>query len=59
MGVKGMMVDAKSMALTELDVLNDPKLIESAKSGEAGKCDNYLKYEALIGDRAPTLNYRK
>ncbi|MEM8893243.1 MAG: amidohydrolase [Bacteroidota bacterium] len=58
-GVKGMMVAAKSMALTGLDLFNDPKLIEAAKVEWMEKRGSNFNYEALVGDRAPALDYRK
>ncbi len=58
-GVKGMMVAAKSMALTGLDLLKNPKLIEAAKEEWIEKRGDNFKYEALVGDRAPALDYRK
>ncbi len=58
-GVKGMMVAAKSLAITGLDLLTDPKLIEAAKAEWMAKRGSDFKYEALVGDRAPALDYRK
>lgn len=58
-GMKGMMVAAKSMALTAVDLYKDPKLIADAKSEFDKKRGPNFKYDALIGDRAPALDYRK
>lgn len=58
-GVKGMMVAAKSLAITGLDLLTNPKLIEEAKAEWQMKRGNDFKYEPLVGDRAPALDYRK
>ncbi|MEO5997892.1 MAG: M20 family metallopeptidase [Chitinophagaceae bacterium] len=57
-GIKGLMVAAKTMALTAIDLYTDPSLIEKAK-GEFNKArgDNF-QYKALLGDRKPALNYR-
>jgi len=57
-GFKGMMVAAKTMALTGLDLLTDKALLENAKKefNEARGAD--FKYKAILGDRKPPLNYR-
>ena len=57
MGIKGMMVAAKTMALTGIDLLSDPLLITTAKDEQIKNVGTY-KYEALLGDREPALNYR-
>ncbi|HEX3025241.1 MAG TPA: amidohydrolase [Chitinophagaceae bacterium] len=56
-GTKGMMVAAKTMALTAIDVFTDPSLIEKAKE-EFKKAKGDYQYKALLGDRKPALNYR-
>jgi aminobenzoyl-glutamate utilization protein B len=56
-GMKGMMVAAKTMALTAIDLYTNPALIEQAKA-EFIKAHGDYKYEALLGDRKPALNYR-
>ena len=56
-GVKGMMVAAKAIALTTLDLFSDAELIRKAKSEFLKEKGDY-KYEALLGDRKPALNYR-
>ncbi len=58
-GRKGMMVAAKTMALTALDLFKDSKLIEEAKKEFQASLGPNFKYESLIGDRAPALDYRK
>lgn len=58
-GYKGMMVAAKTLALTAVDLFNDKKLIEAAtKEFEQARGTDF-KYEALLGDRKPALDYRK
>lgn len=57
-GVKGMMVAAKTMALTALDLYTQPLLIEKAKQEFKTARGNNFKYKALLGDRKPALNYR-
>ncbi|MFT3932046.1 MAG: amidohydrolase [Chitinophagaceae bacterium] len=58
LGFKGMMVAAKTIALTGLDLLTDKTLLENAKKefNEARGAD--FKYKAILGDRKPPLNYR-
>jgi aminobenzoyl-glutamate utilization protein B len=56
-GFKGMMVAAKSMAFTGLDLIKNPLLIEAAKKEFDERLDG-LKYESLIGDRNPPLDFR-
>jgi len=56
-GTKGMMVAAKTMALTAIDLFTTPGLIIKAKE-EFIKAKGSYKYDALLGDRKPALNYR-
>jgi len=56
-GTKGMMVAAKTMALTAMDLFGDPLLISRAKE-EFKKEKGDYQYKALLGDRKPALNYR-
>lgn len=56
-GTKGMMVAAKTMALTAIDCFLNPDLIQQAHKEYKEKLGNY-KYEALLGNRKPALNYR-
>ena len=56
-GAKGMMVAAKTMALTAIDLFTDPSLIQKSKD-EFLKVKGDYKYEALLGNRKPALNYR-
>jgi aminobenzoyl-glutamate utilization protein B len=56
-GAKGMMVAAKTMALTAIDLFTDPALIVRAKE-EFSKNKGDYRYQALLGDRKPALNYR-
>lgn len=56
-GTKGMMVAAKTMALTAIDLFTTPALIDSAKT-EFIKVKGDYQYKALLGDRKPALNYR-
>jgi len=56
-GTKGMMVAAKTMALTAIDLYTDPVLVTRAKE-EFRKSKGDYPYKALLGDRKPALNYR-
>jgi len=59
-GTKGMMVAAKTIALTAMELFQNPALLQKAKQEwlEArGGAD--FKYEALLGNRKPALDYRK
>lgn len=57
-GKKGMMVAAKTLAATALDLFKNPALIESAKAEWTKRKGVEFKYKALLGDRKPALNYR-
>jgi aminobenzoyl-glutamate utilization protein B len=56
-GTKGMMVAAKTMALTAIDCFMNPGLVAKAKE-EFTKDKGDYQYKALLGDRKPALNYR-
>lgn len=58
-GFKGMLVAAKSMAMTAIDLVNDPSIISRAKSELEAVRGADFKYKPLIGDRKPPLDYRK
>lgn len=58
-GHKGMMVAAKSMALTAYDLYHQPETIEAAQAELKKRQGEDFTYEALLGDREPPLDYRK
>ena len=58
-GVKGMMVAAKSMALTTLDLFTDPAHIQKAKAEFDAKRGPGFVYKTRLADRKPALDYRK
>lgn len=58
-GYKGMMMAAKTIALTATDLFTNPTLIEESWKELRKKRGENFKYEALIGDRKPALDYRK
>ena len=57
-GAKGMMVAAKTLSLTALDVFKNPKIAEEAQQELVQKRGDDFEYEALLGDRKPPLDYR-
>ncbi|MDG2371632.1 MAG: amidohydrolase [Flavobacteriaceae bacterium] len=57
-GVKGMLVAAKTIALTGMQLIDNPKLISNAKKEFLIKRGKDFKYIPLIGDRKPALDYR-
>jgi len=56
-GIKGMMVAAKTMALTAIDLYTNQQLIDKATQEFKQQLGGY-QYKALLGDRKPALNYR-
>ena len=56
-GIKGMMVAAKTMAFTAIDLFLNPALIIKAKEEFKVMKGDYM-YKAILGDRKPALNYR-
>ncbi|MFM1821587.1 MAG: hypothetical protein RLZZ402_1946 [Bacteroidota bacterium] len=57
-GKKGMMVAAKTIAATAMDLFKNPTLIDAAKAEWTKRKGAEFKYKALLGDRKPALNYR-
>jgi aminobenzoyl-glutamate utilization protein B len=58
-GTKAMMVAAKTLALSALDLFTDPATIERARQEMEDKRGPDFHYRALLGDRAPALDYRQ
>ncbi len=58
-GVKGMLVAAKSMALTAMDLFSDPSHIEKARAEFDKRRGPDFKYTTRLADRKPALDYRK
>lgn len=56
-GTKGMMVAAKTLALTAIDLFTNAEAIKKAKE-EFVKDKGDYQYKPLLGDRKPALNYR-
>jgi aminobenzoyl-glutamate utilization protein B len=58
-GYKGMMVAAKTMALTGADLFSAPATIAAAKAELDAKRGPAFKYETALGNQPPQLDYRK
>jgi aminobenzoyl-glutamate utilization protein B len=57
-GFKGMNVAAKAMASTVLDLFDQPATLTAAWKELNTRRGADFKYEAVLGDRKPALNYR-
>ena len=57
-GNKGMLVAAKTLALTAFKLLDNPKIMEEAHAEFLEKRGVDFKYIPLLGDRSPALDYR-
>ena len=57
-GIKGMLIAAKTIALTAQDIFTDSDIIIRAKKELEERIGKNDPYETLIGDRDPPLNYR-
>ncbi len=57
-GNKGMMMAAKTMAFSIIDVFTNPTTIDAAWKEFKSRTGENFNYESLIGDRPPALNYR-
>lgn len=58
-GYKGMMVAAKTLTLTAMDLFTDSKLLEASKKEFNEKRGSGFKYESLVGNIPPPLSIRK
>ena len=57
-GLKGMVVAAKTIALTAIDLFTTPAAIAQAKAELAKRRGENFHYVPLLGDRPPALHYR-
>jgi aminobenzoyl-glutamate utilization protein B len=57
-GEKGMVVAAKTLAMTAVDLFTDPSLVERARAEHRERIPAGWVYEPLLGDRDPPLDYR-
>lgn len=58
-GNKGMIVAAKTLAMTAVDLFSDPGLVRAAQEEYRERVGAGFGYEPLIGNRAPPLDYRR
>ncbi|NIP14701.1 MAG: amidohydrolase [Pseudomonadales bacterium] len=58
-GHKGMLLAARTLALTAADLLRNPSLIEAARAELERRQGPDFRYSALLGDRDPPLDYRR
>ena len=58
-GFNGMMVAAKTLTLTAMDIFKDPSLTVKAREELIRRQGKNFVYEALVGNRKPPLDYRK
>lgn len=57
-GTLGMMVAAKTLALTAAELLRSPEVLQSAAAEFNQRRGDNFRYEALLGERQPPLDYR-
>ncbi|MBE9538657.1 MAG: amidohydrolase [Proteobacteria bacterium] len=57
-GSKGMMVAAKTLALTTIELFQNPELVMAAREEMLQRRGSGFVYKALLGDRQPPLDYR-
>ena len=57
-GTKGMMVAAKTLTATAIELMTNPKAIAEAKAEFLERRGPDFTYIPLLGDRTPALNYR-
>jgi aminobenzoyl-glutamate utilization protein B len=58
-GHKGMIVAAKAMALTAVELFENPGTLMEANAEFNLRRGANFQYEALLGDREPPLDYRR
>ena len=54
-----MLVAAKTLALTVIDIYKAPEILNEVKAEFNERRGPNFKYEALLGDRKPALDYRE
>ena len=57
-GMKGMLLSAKTMALSAYDFYTNPSLVEQAKEEFEMKRGKDFEYTPLLGNRKPPLDYK-
>jgi aminobenzoyl-glutamate utilization protein B len=57
-GTKGMLVAGRTIAMTAVDLFLQPELVRRARAEFEERLAGAATYRALVGDRAPPLDYR-
>ena len=57
-GEKGMLVAAKTLAMTAVELFTDPDLVAAAIAERLERVGPDFEYVSLVGDRDPPLDYR-
>ena len=57
-GIKGLQLAAKTLALTAADFFENPELAKQARAELIEQRGDDFNYAPLLGDRAPALDYR-
>jgi aminobenzoyl-glutamate utilization protein B len=58
-GIKGLQVAAKTLALTAIDLYENPEVLDTARNELEKRRGTDFDYRPLLGDRDPPLDYRK
>jgi aminobenzoyl-glutamate utilization protein B len=58
-GNKGMIVAAKTLAMSAVDLFTQPALVTAARTEYRERVGPNFVYRSLVGDQAPPLDYRK
>ena len=58
-GFKAMINAAKTIAMTGIDIFNNPTIVDKAKKELGTLVGPDFKYKSMIGDRKPALDFRK
>jgi aminobenzoyl-glutamate utilization protein B len=58
-GTKALINTAKVFSLTAIDLYTNPELVNAIKKEFEQRRGSDFKYEPLVGDRAPALDYRR
>jgi aminobenzoyl-glutamate utilization protein B len=58
-GAKGMIVAAKTLTFTAIDLFSDPALLQAASAEYRRRVGPSFTYVPLVGTRPPPLDYRK
>jgi aminobenzoyl-glutamate utilization protein B len=58
-GMQGMLLAAKTLARTGIELLNNPEVVAEAKVEFNERRGENYEYKPILGDRPPPLDYRK